>query len=112
MSDLISYAMCAVTTNLFSPHPQKGTKAPQAAGKIHTDFEKGFIMAEVFTVSASTLYCALQSGLYLEVGRAPPPPLLKIASTLYCWVLSRGGESPPYTKLPLHYTVHYSLGSI
>ena len=27
--------------------PQKGTKAPQAAGKIHTDFEKGFIMAEV-----------------------------------------------------------------
>jgi obg-like ATPase 1 len=26
---------------------QKGTKAPQAAGKIHTDMEKGFIMAEV-----------------------------------------------------------------
>ena len=26
---------------------QKGTKAPQAAGKIHTDFENGFIMAEV-----------------------------------------------------------------
>jgi obg-like ATPase 1 len=26
---------------------QRGTKAPQAAGKIHTDFEKGFIMAEV-----------------------------------------------------------------
>ena len=26
---------------------QKGYKAPQAAGKIHTDFEKGFIMAEV-----------------------------------------------------------------
>ncbi|XP_016408553.1 obg-like ATPase 1 [Sinocyclocheilus rhinocerous] len=26
---------------------RKGTKAPQAAGKIHTDFEKGFIMAEV-----------------------------------------------------------------
>ena len=25
----------------------KGTKAPQAAGKIHTDFEKGFIRAEV-----------------------------------------------------------------
>ena len=25
----------------------KGTKAPQAAGKIHTDFEKGFIKAEV-----------------------------------------------------------------
>ncbi|XP_072034156.1 obg-like ATPase 1 [Amphiura filiformis] len=26
---------------------QKGMKAPQAAGKIHGDFEKGFIMAEV-----------------------------------------------------------------
>ncbi len=26
---------------------EKGTKAPQAAGKIHTDFEKGFIRAEV-----------------------------------------------------------------
>ncbi|GMS82880.1 hypothetical protein PENTCL1PPCAC_5055 [Pristionchus entomophagus] len=30
---------------------QKGTKAPQAAGRIHSDFEKGFIMAEVFKVS-------------------------------------------------------------
>ncbi len=26
----------------------KGTKAPQAAGKIHTDFERGFIRAETF----------------------------------------------------------------
>ena len=26
---------------------REGTKAPQAAGKIHTDFEKGFIRAEV-----------------------------------------------------------------
>ena len=26
---------------------QKGTKAPQAAGKIHTDFERGFIRAEI-----------------------------------------------------------------
>ena len=25
----------------------RGAKAPQAAGRIHTDFEKGFIMAEV-----------------------------------------------------------------
>jgi GTP-binding protein YchF len=28
----------------------KGDKAPQAAGKIHTDFERGFICAEVFTL--------------------------------------------------------------
>ena len=26
---------------------KQGTKAPQAAGKIHTDFERGFIKAEV-----------------------------------------------------------------
>ena len=26
-----------------------GTKAPEAAGKIHTDFEKGFIKAEVIS---------------------------------------------------------------
>ncbi|CDQ57804.1 unnamed protein product [Oncorhynchus mykiss] len=29
----------------------KGTKAPQAAGKIHADFEKGFVMAEVMKFS-------------------------------------------------------------
>ncbi|MAQ17977.1 MAG: redox-regulated ATPase YchF [Sandaracinus sp.] len=28
----------------------EGTKAPQAAGKIHTDFERGFIRAEVMSV--------------------------------------------------------------
>jgi len=27
----------------------KGTKAPQAAGKIHTDIERGFIRAEIYT---------------------------------------------------------------
>ena len=27
----------------------KGTKAPQAAGVIHTDFERGFIRAEVIS---------------------------------------------------------------
>ncbi len=30
---------------------EKGTKAPQAAGKIHTDFERGFISAEVISYS-------------------------------------------------------------
>lgn len=28
---------------------RQGTKAPQAAGTIHTDFERGFICAEVMT---------------------------------------------------------------
>ena len=32
----------------------KGTKAPQAAGKIHTDFERGFIRAEVVAFSDLT----------------------------------------------------------
>lgn len=40
---------------------KKGTKAPQAAGKIHTDFEKGFIKAEV--VSFSDL---IEAGSYLK----------------------------------------------
>ncbi|MFK7984729.1 MAG: redox-regulated ATPase YchF [Sandaracinaceae bacterium] len=48
------YAMLDLIT-FFTAGPQevrawtikKGTKAPQAAGKIHTDFERGFIKAEV-----------------------------------------------------------------
>jgi ribosome-binding ATPase YchF (GTP1/OBG family) len=40
------YQLYLVTNELFFPF-QRGTKAPQAAGRIHTDFEKGFIMAEV-----------------------------------------------------------------
>ena len=31
---------------------ERGTKAPQAAGKIHTDFERGFIRAEVIAFEA------------------------------------------------------------
>lgn len=40
---------------------KKGTKAPGAAGKIHTDFEKGFIKAEV--VSFDDL---IEAGSYLK----------------------------------------------
>ena len=32
---------------------KKGTKAPQAAGKIHSDFERGFIRAEVIAYQRS-----------------------------------------------------------
>ncbi|MGN0585899.1 MAG: redox-regulated ATPase YchF [Oscillospiraceae bacterium] len=39
----------------------KGTKAPQAAGKIHTDFEKGFIRAEVVSFS-DLMACGSMSG--------------------------------------------------
>ncbi len=36
----------------------KGTKAPQAAGVIHTDFEKGFIRAEVIKYEDYVKYCS------------------------------------------------------
>ena len=44
---------------------KKGTKAPQAAGKIHTDFERGFIKAEV--VSYNDL---VNSGNYVKAREA------------------------------------------
>ncbi len=44
--DLISY-LTAGKQEVRAWTITKGTKAPQAAGKIHTDFEKGFIKAEV-----------------------------------------------------------------
>ncbi|XP_055338622.1 transcription factor Sp3-like [Paramacrobiotus metropolitanus] len=52
---------------------QKGTKAPQAAGRIHTDFEKGFIMAEVmkfddFKELGSESACRA-AGKYRQQGR-------------------------------------------
>ena len=43
---LMSY-LTAGETEVRAWTIKKGTKAPQAAGKIHTDFEKGFIKAEV-----------------------------------------------------------------
>lgn len=46
---------------------KKGTKAPQAAGKIHTDFERGFIKAEVVDykdlLSCGSLAAARDKGL-------------------------------------------------
>jgi len=35
---------------------ERGTKAPQAAGKVHTDFEKGFIRAETIAYSDFAAY--------------------------------------------------------
>ncbi len=49
-----SYALLGLISFLTAGEPEvrawtitRGTKAPQAAGKIHTDFERGFIRAEV-----------------------------------------------------------------
>jgi ribosome-binding ATPase len=46
--DLISY-LTAGEPEVRAWTIKRGTKAPQAAGKIHSDFEKGFIRAETIT---------------------------------------------------------------
>ena len=53
---------------------QKGTKAPQAAGKIHTDFERGFIRAEVisyndFISCGGNMVTAKEKGLVRSEGK-------------------------------------------
>ena len=52
---------------------KEGTKAPQAAGKIHTDFERGFICAEVVSLKIlrSMVQCRLvkRKGLYVRKGK-------------------------------------------
>ena len=51
----------------------KGTKAPQAAGKIHTDFERGFIRAEVIAfndlVECGSTAVARDKGLMRSEGK-------------------------------------------
>ncbi|MEG0614395.1 MAG: redox-regulated ATPase YchF [Oscillospiraceae bacterium] len=50
-----------------------GTKAPQAAGKIHTDFEKGFIRAEIVSfddlVSCGNMASVKEKGLFRLEGK-------------------------------------------
>ncbi|NCB48154.1 MAG: redox-regulated ATPase YchF [Clostridia bacterium] len=50
-----------------------GTKAPQAAGKIHSDFEKGFIRAEIVKyddlISLGSLNSAKEKGKVQSVGK-------------------------------------------
>lgn len=52
---------------------KKGTKAPQAAGKIHTDFERGFIRAEVVAyddlMACGTMTAAKEKGLVRSEGK-------------------------------------------
>lgn len=51
----------------------KGTKAPQAAGKIHSDFEKGFIRAEIVAyndlMSLGSYAAAREKGLVRSEGK-------------------------------------------
>ena len=52
---------------------RKGTKAPQAAGKIHTDFERGFIRAEVVNykdlLESGSLSAAREKGIVRLEGK-------------------------------------------
>ena len=51
----------------------KGTKAPQAAGKIHSDFERGFIRAEVIAyddlMACGSMAAAREKGLIRSEGK-------------------------------------------
>jgi hypothetical protein len=52
---------------------RKGTKAPQAAGKIHSDFERGFIKADVISyddlIANKTMAAAREKGLVRSEGK-------------------------------------------
>ena len=52
---------------------RKGTKAPQAAGKIHSDFERGFIRAEVVAFAdlkaCGSMAAAKEKGLVRSEGK-------------------------------------------
>ena len=75
-----SYKLLGLISYLTAGEPEvrawtivNGTKAPQAAGKIHTDFEKGFIRAEVVAyddlMSCGTMTAAKEKGLVRSEGK-------------------------------------------
>ena len=74
------YSLLGLISYLTAGEPEvrawtikKGTKAPQAAGKIHTDFEKGFIRAEVVSfddlMSCGSMTAAKEKGLVRLEGK-------------------------------------------
>ncbi|MBQ3110081.1 MAG: redox-regulated ATPase YchF [Clostridia bacterium] len=69
---LISY-LTAGTPEVRAWTITEGTKAPQAAGKIHTDFERGFIRAEVISfenlMACGTMAAAKEKGLVKSEGK-------------------------------------------
>ena len=76
-----SYRLLGLISFLTAGEPEvrawtikKGTKAPQAAGKIHSDIERGFIKAEVisfddFMKSSGSMVQAKESGLVRSEGK-------------------------------------------
>ena len=69
---LISFLTCG-TDEVRAWTIRKGTKAPQAAGKIHSDFERGFIRAEIVSFDDLTregsIAQAKEKGLYRSEGK-------------------------------------------
>lgn len=74
------YALLGLISYLTAGQPEvrawtitNGTKAPQAAGKIHTDFEKGFIRAEVVSfddlMNCGSMTAAKEKGLVRLEGK-------------------------------------------
>ncbi|MCI7801627.1 redox-regulated ATPase YchF [Eubacterium sp.] len=75
-----SYSLLGLISYLTAGKPEvrawtikKGTKAPQAAGKIHTDFERGFIRAEVVSfddlMACGSMAAAKEKGLVRSEGK-------------------------------------------
>ena len=75
-----SYSLLGLISYLTAGEPEvrawtitKGTKAPQAAGKIHSDFERGFIRAEVVAyddlMACGTMAAAKEKGLVRSEGK-------------------------------------------
>ena len=75
-----SYDLLGLMSYLTAGQPEvrawtikKGTKAPQAAGKIHTDFERGFIRAEVVSfdvlMECGSMQAAKEKGLVRSEGK-------------------------------------------
>lgn len=74
------YSLLGLISYLTAGEPEvrawtitNGTKAPQAAGKIHTDFEKGFIRAEIISfddlMECKTMAAAKEKGLVRLEGK-------------------------------------------
>lgn len=75
-----SYDLLGLMSFLTAGEPEvrawtikKGTKAPQAAGKIHSDIERGFIKAEVVSfddlINAGNMVQAKEKGLVRQEGK-------------------------------------------
>ena len=75
-----SYSLLGLISYLTAGEPEvrawtikKDTKAPQAAGKIHSDFERGFIRAEVISfdelMACGSMQAAKEKGKIRSEGK-------------------------------------------